>query len=117
MNKNISLIEKKNLNKFEGVDKTCPEIGDVLRIFIKIKEGEKERLQRVQGVVIAINNSGIRKSFTLRSFMQAGGIERIFTLNSPSIDRIETIKQSKVRRSKLYYLRTRSGKSTRLPSR
>jgi len=115
MSKEIKLVEEKYLTKNDKLE--CPEIGDILRVSIQISEGQSERIQNVQGVVIATNNGGIRKTFTLRSFLQTGGIERIFALNSPSLKAIETIKQSKVRRSKLYYLRNRSGKSTRLPSR
>lgn len=115
MNKGIALVEEKYVAKSNNL--SCPEVGDVLRLSVQIKEGQKERLQNVQGVVIAINNGGIRKTFTLRSFLQTGGIERIYSLHSPSLKAIEVIKQSKVRRAKLYYLRSRSGKSTRLPSR
>jgi large subunit ribosomal protein L19 len=115
MSKEIELVEKKYLT--ENTQLKCPEIGDILRVTVKITEGTRVRSQKLQGVVIAINNGGVRKTFTLRSFLQTGGIERIFALNSPSLEKIETIKQSKVRRSKLYYLRNRSGKSTRLPSR
>jgi large subunit ribosomal protein L19 len=115
MSKGIALVEEKYLAKSNNL--SCPEIGDIVRLSVQIKEGQKERIQKIQGVVIAINNSGIRKTFTVRSFLQTGGIERIYSLHSPSLKEIEIIKQSKVRRSKLYYLRSRSGKATRLPSR
>jgi large subunit ribosomal protein L19 len=112
MSKEINLIEAKYMAK--GNVLKCPEIGDIVRLEVQISEGQKERIQKIQGLVIAKNNASIRTSFTLRSFLQIGGIERIYSLYAPSLKSIEIIKQSKIRRSKLYYLRTRSGKATRL---
>lgn len=112
MSKEISLVEEKQIAKSNNLQ--CPEIGDVVRLAVEIREGQKERIQKVQGLVIAKNNAGIRKTFTIRSFLQIGGIERIYSLHAPSLKEIEIIKQSKIRRSKLYYLRARSGKATRL---
>lgn len=114
MRKEISLLEQKYITKSNNLE--CPKIGDVIRLSVEIREGQKERIQKVQGLVIASNNCGIRKTFTIRSFLQIGGIERIYSLHAPCLKEIEVIKQSKIRRSKLYYLRTRSGKSTRLQS-
>jgi large subunit ribosomal protein L19 len=114
MSKEISLVEQKYIAQSNNLQ--CPEIGDVVRLAVQIREGQKERIQKIQGLVIAINNSSIRKTFTIRSFLQIGGIERIYSLHAPSLKEIEVIKQSKIRRAKLYYLRTRSGKSTRLQS-
>jgi|Transcript_780 large subunit ribosomal protein L19 len=115
MRKEIRLVEEKFIAKSNNLQ--CPDIGDVVRLAVQITEGQKERIQKVQGLVIAKNNSGIRKTFTIRSFLQIGGIERIYSLHAPSLKEIEIIKQSKIRRSKLYYLRTRSGKATRLQNR
>jgi large subunit ribosomal protein L19 len=115
MRKEIRLVEEKFIAKSNNLQ--CPEIGDVVKLAVQITEGQKERIQKVQGLVIAKNNSGIRKTFTIRSFLQIGGIERIYSLHAPSLKEIEIIKRSKIRRSKLYYLRTRSGKATRLQSR
>lgn len=114
MHKEIGLVEQKYMIKSNNLQ--CPNIGDVVRLAVEIKEGQKERVQKVQGLVIATNNCGIRKTFTIRSFLQVGGIERIYSLHAPCLKEIETIKQSKIRRSKLYYLRTRSGKAARLQS-
>jgi large subunit ribosomal protein L19 len=115
MSKKIELVEQKYMAKSNNLQ--CPEIGDIVKLAVEIREGQKERVQSVQGLVIATNNSGIRKTFTIRSFLQIGGIERIYSLYATSLKGIEIIKQSKIRRSKLYYLRTRSGKATRLQSR
>lgn len=115
MSKVLDLVEEKYMAK--GNNLQCPEIGDIVKLAVEIREGQKTRTQNVQGLVIAKNNSGIRTTFTTRSFLQIGGIERIYSLYAPSLKSIEVIKQSKIRRSKLYYLRTRSGKATRLQSR
>nr|YP_007476261.1 ribosomal protein L19 [Diacronema lutheri]YP_009863782.1 ribosomal protein L19 [Pavlova sp. NIVA-4/92]AGE93759.1 ribosomal protein L19 [Diacronema lutheri]QKE31113.1 ribosomal protein L19 [Pavlova sp. NIVA-4/92] len=114
MHKEISLVEQKYMAKSSNL--RCPEIGDVVSLSVQIREGQKERIQKIQGLVISTNNCGIRKSFTIRSFLQIGGIERIYSLHAPCLKGIEVVKQSKIRRSKLYYLRTRSGKATRLQS-
>lgn len=115
MSKAIDLVEEKYKAKSKNLQ--CPEIGDIVKLAVKISEGQKERIQNIQGLVISKNNSSIRTTFTIRSFLQIGGIERIYSLYAPSLQSIEVIKQSKIRRSKLYYLRTRSGKATRLKSR
>lgn len=112
MSKEIDLVEQKYIAKSNNLK--CPEIGDIVKLAVEIREGQKQRIQKVQGLVIANNNTSIRKTFTIRSFLQIGGIERIYSLHAPSLKEIEVIKQSKIRRSKLYYLRARSGKATRL---
>nr|YP_010851695.1 ribosomal protein L19 [Echinothamnion hystrix]WGH14615.1 ribosomal protein L19 [Echinothamnion hystrix] len=89
-------------------------IGDSIKIKKMIQEGNKERIQISEGVVISQNNSHINKTITVRKTVQNIGVERIYLLHSPQILDIEIIKKSKVRRSKLYYLRNRSGKATRL---
>ena len=89
-------------------------VGDTVKLSIEIKEGAKERIQYYEGVIIAIKNSGISKTITVRRVLQNIGVERIFLVNSPKIKDIEIKRSSKVRRAKLYYLRNLSGKATRL---
>ena len=91
--------------------------GDTLRIKVKIREGEKERLQTFEGTVIARNNSGITETITVRKISFGQGVERIFPLHAPVIDTIEVVRTSKVRRAKLYYLRKLRGKAARLKER
>nr|YP_010850507.1 ribosomal protein L19 [Lophurella caespitosa]WGH13229.1 ribosomal protein L19 [Lophurella caespitosa] len=89
-------------------------VGDSIKIKKMIQEGNKERIQVSEGVVISQNNSQINQTITVRKTVQNIGVERIYLIHSPQILNIEVIKKSKVRRSKLYYLRNRSGKATRL---
>lgn len=91
--------------------------GDTIRVHVKIKEGEKERLQAFEGTVIARNNTGISETITVRKMSFGHGVERIFPVHAPVIDRIEIIRTGKVRRAKLYYLRGRRGKAARLAER
>jgi len=93
------------------------EIGDTVRVHYKIIEGNKERIQVYEGVVIAIDNKGLSKTFTVRKISFEVGVERIFPLYSTRIARIETIRKGKVRRAKLYFLRERTGKSAKLRER
>ena len=106
----IKLVEAKFLkNSSESI-----EVGDILRIGYIIPEGDKERTQYYEGVVIAKQNRGLGKSFTIRRSVQGIGVEQVFLLNSPKIVSVTKKQSSKVRRAKLYYLRALSGKSTRL---
>ena len=91
--------------------------GDTVVVQVRVKEGTRERLQAYEGVVIAIKNSGLNKTITVRKIMQGIGIERCFLIHSPKLDSIEILSSAKVRRSKLYYLRNLSGKATRLKQR
>jgi large subunit ribosomal protein L19 len=91
--------------------------GDTVRIHVRVKEGEKERIQVFQGVIIARRGGGTRETFTVRKMSGAVGVERIFPLHSPSIDKIEVIRRGKVRRAKLYYLRNLRGKAARIEER
>ena len=88
--------------------------GDKVKVFVKIKEGEKERLQIFEGMVIARRGGGINESFTVRKLSGGVGVERIFPLHTPTVDRIEVMTRGRVRRAKLYYLRNRVGKATRV---
>jgi large subunit ribosomal protein L19 len=93
------------------------EIGDTVDVHQRILEGQKERIQVFSGVVIARKGEGMRESFTVRRIVQGEGVERIFPLQSPKIARIEVKRTGEVRRAKLYYLRKRVGKATRLRER
>nr|YP_009315625.1 Ribosomal protein L19 [Liagora brachyclada]SCW24283.1 Ribosomal protein L19 [Liagora brachyclada] len=89
-------------------------IGDSLRMGLLIQEGNKERIQYAEGVVIAQHNANLNSTITLRKIMQGVGVERVYLIHSPRIQSIQITRRSKVRRAKLYYLRSRSGKATRL---
>lgn len=88
--------------------------GDTLKVFVKIREGEKYRIQLFEGVCIARNGKGIGETFTVRKISYQVGVERIFPVHSPIIDHIEVVKVGKVRRAKLHYLRGLSGKAARI---
>ena len=106
----IDLIES------EGIRKDLPNfnVGDTVKVFVKVVEGNKERLQAYEGTVIARKNGGIRETFTVRRICYGVGVERAFPLNSPKIDRIEIVRRGRVRRAKLYYLRDRKGKAAKV---
>ena len=96
--------------------KDAPEIliGSTVKVHVRIKEGEKERIQVFEGTVIAKNNSGIAETFTVRRVSYGVGVERVFPIHSPNIEKVETIRKGRVRRSKLYYLRNRVGKAAKV---
>lgn len=96
--------------------KKVPEfrVGDTVKVQVKVKEGEKERLQAFQGVVIARHASGSRSTFTVRKVSAGVGVERVFPLHSPTVSQIDLVKRNKVKRAKLYYLRSLRGKAARL---
>ena len=112
-NRLLNLVEEK------GVKKDVPafEIGDTVDVHVRILEGTKERVQIFNGVVIDRRGSGMRETFTVRRIVQGEGVERIFPLHTPKIAKIEVKRTGKVRRAKLYYLRDRVGKATRLRER
>ncbi len=91
--------------------------GDTIRVHVKIREGDKERLQAYEGAVIARNNTGMGETITVRKVSFGQGVERIFPLHAPVIDHIEVVRTGKVRRAKLYYLRKLKGKAARLRER
>ena len=91
--------------------------GDTLRVHAKIVEGSRERIQVFEGVVIARNGSGVRENFTVRRISYGIGVERVFPVHSPRIDKIEVVRRGIVRRAKLYYLRNRTGKAARIRER
>lgn len=103
----------------EQLKSSLPDIyvGDTVRVGVKIQEGGKERTQPYEGVVIAMRNGGINETITVRRIFQGVGVERVFLLHSPRIESIKIIRRGKVRRAKLYYLRERVGKATRIKQR
>ncbi len=106
----IDIIEK------EGLRTDLPDfrVGDTVKVYVKVIEGAKERLQAFEGVVIARKNGSIRETFTVRRLASGVGVERTFPLHSPKIDHIDIIRRGKVRRAKLYYLRGRTGKAAKI---
>lgn len=93
------------------------EIGDTVRVYVKVVEGNRERLQNFEGVVIKMQGGGIRKTFTVRRISYGVGVERTFPYHSPRIGRIEVVRHGVVRRAKLYYLRERTGKAAKIKER
>ena len=118
MNNFLEKFEKKQIEKLTS-KKSIPTFrpGDTLRVTIKISEGERSRLQVYEGVCIARKNNSINSKFTVRKVSHGEGVERVFPLFSPIIDKIEVIKKGHVKRAKLYYLRKRTGKSSRIADR
>jgi len=103
----------------EGYKKEVPpfQVGDTVKIFVKVVEGDKERIQPFEGIVIARRGSTIRETFMVRKVSYGIGVERIFPVHSPAIDRIEVLKRGSVRRAKLYYLRAKKGKAAKIKDR
>ncbi|ACL75093.1 50S ribosomal protein L19 [Ruminiclostridium cellulolyticum] len=90
------------------------EIGDFIKVHAKIKEGTRERIQVFEGTVIALKGSGLKETFTVRRISYGVGVERVFPVNSPRVDRIDVVRKGVVRRAKLYYLRDRVGKAAKI---
>ena len=90
------------------------KVGNTVRVQVKIREGERERLQAFEGIVIARKGAGVSETFTVRRVSYGVGVERVFPVHSPNVDKIELIRTGKVRRSKLYYLRDRVGKAAKV---
>ena len=110
MNKLIASIEKEYVRD----DLQQFNIGDTIKVWVKVVEGTRERLQAFEGVAIARKNGGCRETFTVRRMSHGVGVERTFPLNSPKINKIDIVRRGKVRRAKLYYLRGRVGKSAKV---
>ena len=110
-------ILQKILNKSKRTDLPEYRIGDTIRVHVKIREGDKERLQAFEGTVICRNNTGMGETITVRKTSFGTGVERIFPVNAPVIDHIDVVRTGRVRRSKLYYLRGLKGKAARLKER
>lgn len=100
----------------DSVKTDIPEIsiGDTVKVYCRIKEGEKERIQMFEGTVIAKKGAGVSETFTVRRVSYGVGVERVFPIHSPNVDRVEVVRHGKVRRSKLYYLRDRVGKAAKV---
>ncbi len=109
----LDAVEKKSLKK----ELPHFEIGDVVDVHCRIKEGDKERVQIFSGTVISRKGRGINENFTVRRIVNNEGIERIFPINSPNIIDVKAVRSGKVRRAKLYYLRERTGKAVKLAQR
>lgn len=116
----MQALEQEEINAVkERTNKRIPEIhvGDTVKVGVKIIEGGKERVQPYEGTIIAMRNGGINETITVRKIFQGVGVERVFLLHSPRIDSITVIRKGRVRRAKLFYLRDRVGKSTRVKQR
>jgi large subunit ribosomal protein L19 len=100
----------------EGLRTDIPTFdpGDTIRVMVRVREGDKERLQAFEGIVIAKRGGGISENFTVRKVSAGVGVERIFPIHSPSIATVEVVRRGRVRRAKLYYLRRLSGKAARI---
>jgi large subunit ribosomal protein L19 len=105
----IELVEKSQL-----AERPAMKSGDTVKVHVKVRDGDKERIQVFEGVVIGLHRGGSRASFTVRKVSFGQGVERIFPLHSPIIDRIEVLRGAKVRRAKLYFLRDLKGKAARM---
>ena len=112
----IAELEKEQIAK---LNKTIPDFqpGDTVTVNVKVKEGERSRVQAYEGVCIARSGSGLQESFTVRKISYGEGVERVFPIYSPMIDSIKVVRRGAVRRAKLYYLRDRRGKSARIAER
>ena len=102
------------VEKTQVADRPQFRSGDTVRVHVKVREGDKERIQIFEGIVIGMHRGGARASFTVRKISFGQGVERIFPLHSPIIQRIEVVRSARVRRAKLYYLRDLKGKAARM---
>ena len=105
----MELVEKAQLT-----ERPRMKAGDTVRVHVRVKEGDKERIQIFEGVVINLRRGGIRASFTVRKVSAGVGVERLFPMHSPTIASVELVRRGRVRRAKLYYLRALSGKAARI---
>lgn len=111
MHELIKIVEAETLRKEPLADFN---VGDVIKVHVRIKEEKRERIQIFEGTVIKIQNGGARKSFTVRRVAMGTGVERTFPFNSPTVEKIDVVRRGKVRRAKLFYLRDRVGKSAKV---
>ena len=100
--------------KYTKEEPPVVDIGDTVRVHLKVKEGNRERIQVFEGVVIAKKHGGIEETFTVRRVSSGVGVEKVFPVHSPSVEKIELVRHGKVRRAKLYYLRNRVGKAAKI---
>ncbi len=108
----LKLIEQSSMK----AEAPAIEIGDLVKVSVRIKEGDKSRIQMFEGTVIAKKHGGINETFTVRRVAHGCGVERVFPLHSPSVEKVEVVRGGKVRRAKLYYLRDRVGKAAKVKS-
>ncbi len=115
----MNIIETLEREQIAALGKTIPDFepGDTVIVNVKVKEGERSRVQAYEGVVIARSGGGINESFTVRKISYGEGVERVFPVHAPLIDSIKVVRRGRVRRAKLYYLRDRRGKSARIAER
>ena len=100
--------------KYKKAEAPVANVGDTVRVHIKVKEGNRERIQVFEGTVIAKKQGGLEETFTVRRVSYGVGVEKVFPIHAPSIEKIETVRHGKVRRAKLYYLRNRVGKAAKV---
>ena len=112
----MNIVEQLEKEHIAELGKDVPEFapGDTVKVNVKVKEGERERIQAFEGVCIARKGGGLNEAFTVRKISFGEGVERVFPIYSPLVDSIEVVRRGKVRRAKLYYLRERRGKSARI---
>ncbi|MDX2027340.1 MAG: 50S ribosomal protein L19 [Alphaproteobacteria bacterium] len=114
----LQKVEQKNLAKLKDASKLAEfDIGDTVRVNVKVIEGSRERVQAYEGICIARKNAGVNSSFTVRKISYGEGVERVFPLFSPRLESVALVRRGSVRRAKLYYLRGRRGKSARITER
>ncbi len=116
MNNVTDLIRKVTFGRTNNAGNEKFKAGDTVNVYVKVKEGEKERVQLFKGTVLKVQGSGQGRSFTVRKMSSGVGVEKTFPFTSPSIDRIEVLSEGKIRRSKLFYLRSLSGRAARIES-
>jgi large subunit ribosomal protein L19 len=109
----IKALEQEQLKK----DLPALDIGDYVKVHLKVKEGNRERIQIFEGTIIARKGEGLKETFTVRRVSYGVGVERILPVHSPKIDHVETVRKGKIRRAKLYYLRERVGKASKVKER
>ncbi|MBD2748242.1 50S ribosomal protein L19 [Microvirga sp. BT688] len=115
----MNLIQQLEQEQIAKLAKTIPDFqpGDTVIVNVKVKEGERSRIQAYEGVCIARSGGGLQESFTVRKISYGEGVERVFPIYSPNVDSIKVVRRGAVRRAKLYYLRDRRGKSARITER
>ena len=101
-------------NKYLKAEPPVAEVGDTVRVHVHIKEGNRERIQVFEGIVIAKKHGGLEETFTVRRLAYGVGVEKVFPIHSPLIEKVETVRSGYVRRAKLYYLRGRVGKAAKI---
>ena len=112
----MDLIKALNEKQLQN-DVPQVEVGDTVRVHVKVKEGARERVQVFEGTVIAKKHGGINETFTVRRTSYGVGVERVFPVNSPFVEKVEVVRRGKVRRAKLFYLRERTGKAAKVKAR